>query len=124
MANKKPVNAQNAPSRREAAPLGKRKPKLGQHFLRDAGAAQRIVEGLGEVSKSTVREVGPGQVVLTALLAARTERLIAIELDRVLEAQLRMKFATRRNVEIIEGHVAPVGVGNLNRCKPGPPLAR
>ena len=66
------------------------KPKLGQHFLVSDSAAQRLIESLGDVSQSTVLEIGPGRGALTSMLAARARRLIAIELDRVLAAQLRM----------------------------------
>lgn len=96
-----------------------RKPKLGQHFLIDDGAARRIVEALGDVSQGTVLEIGPGQGVLTSLLAKRARRLIAIELDRVLAAQLRMKFALYPNVEIIEGDVLAIDFTTLFGPKPG-----
>ena len=79
-----------------------RKPKLGQHFLRDEQAARRIVEALGDVSQTTVLEIGPGNGALTALLVRRARRLIAIEIDKVLAAQLRMQFATADNIEVIE----------------------
>ena len=71
----------------------KGKPKLGQHFLRDTNAVKRIVEALGDVSLSTVLEIGPGPGTLTGLLAKRAGRLIAIEVDRVLAAQLSMAYA-------------------------------
>ena len=96
-----------------------RKPKLGQHFLGDDSAARRIVDALGDTSQSTVLEIGPGRGMLTALLAKRTRRLIAIELDRVLAAQLRMKFALYPNVEIIEGDVLAIDFGTLFGPKPG-----
>jgi 16S rRNA (adenine1518-N6/adenine1519-N6)-dimethyltransferase len=60
---------------------------------------------------------------LTSLLAARAQRLIAIEVDRVLAAQLRMKYARHANVEVIEGDVLAVDLENLIRRKPGPLLA-
>src|ERR1700751_3531301 len=64
-----------------------RKPKLGQHFLTSEPAALRIVEALGDVSHSTVLEIGPGRGAITEILAPQTHRLIAVELDRVLSAQ-------------------------------------
>lgn len=104
---------------RAAAHRPTRKPKLGQHFLTDDSAARRIVDALGDVSQSTVLEIGPGRGVLTSLLAKRTRRLIAIELDRVLAAQLRMKFALYPNVEIIEGDVLAIDFSTLFGPKPG-----
>src|SRR5512142_2815642 len=85
-----------------SAPVPVRRPKLGQNFLVDRSAAARVVEALGEVSQSTVVEIGPGRGVLTDMLAKRARHLIAIELDRVLAAQLRMKYSGAPNVEIIE----------------------
>ena len=96
-----------------------RKPNLGQHFLTDDSAARRIVEALGDVSQGTVLEIGPGRGVLTSLLAKRARRLIAIELDRVLAAQLRMKFGLYPNVEIIEGDVLAIDFSTLFGPKPG-----
>ena len=96
-----------------------RKPKLGQHFLINDSNASRIVEALGNISQSTVLEIGPGRGVLTSLLARQTRRLIAIELDRVLAAQLRMKFALYPNVEIIEGDVLAIDFSTLFGPKPG-----
>ena len=95
------------------------KPKLGQHFLASDSAAQRIVEALGGTSAATVLEIGPGRGVLTSLLAQRTQRLIAIELDRVLAAQLRMEFGMRQNVEIIEGDVLKIELDTVFGPKPG-----
>jgi 16S rRNA (adenine1518-N6/adenine1519-N6)-dimethyltransferase len=96
-----------------------RKPKLGQHFLIDEAAAMRTVEALGDLSQSTVLEIGPGRGVLTALLARRARRLMAIETDRVLAAQLRMNFALTPNVEIIEGDILAIDLDSIFGPKPG-----
>jgi 16S rRNA (adenine1518-N6/adenine1519-N6)-dimethyltransferase len=96
-----------------------RKPKLGQHFLTDPMAPGRIADALGDISHSTVFEIGPGRGVLTSLLAKRARRLIAIETDRVLAAQLRMKFSLYGNVEIIEGDILAVDFDTIFGPKPG-----
>ena len=96
-----------------------RKPKLGQHFLTDQAAALRIVEALGDLSQRTVFEIGPGRGVLTSMLARRARRLIAVELDRVLAAQLRMKYALTPNVEIIEADVLTIDLHSVFGPKPG-----
>ena len=100
----------------------KKRPKLGQNFLCDTSAAQRIVEALGEIGDATVIEIGPGRGALTHALAARARRLIAIELDRVLAAQLRLEFARQLNVEIIEGDARTVDFANLIARHPAPLL--
>jgi 16S rRNA (adenine1518-N6/adenine1519-N6)-dimethyltransferase len=95
------------------------KPKLGQHFLVEEEYARRIVEALGDVSQSTVLEIGPGRGILTEQLAKRARRLIAVEMDRVLAAQLRLKFGMYRNVEVIEADVLAVDIDSLFGPKPG-----
>jgi 16S rRNA (adenine1518-N6/adenine1519-N6)-dimethyltransferase len=107
-------------TRKNGAPVPKpRKPKLGQNFLVDRDAATRIVDALGDISQSTVIEIGPGRGSITDLLQKRARRLIAIELDRVLAAQLRMKFATARNIEIIEADVLAVDFNTILGPRPG-----
>ena len=101
-----------------ARPRLSSKPKLGQHFLVDEGAAQRIVDAMGDLSQRTVLEIGPGRGALTSLLARRARRVIAVELDRVLSAQLRMNL-TADNVEIIEGDILAVDFQTLFGPKPG-----
>jgi len=52
-------------------------------------------------------------------LAPKTRRLIAVELDRVLSAQLRMKFSMHHNVEIIEGDILTIELDTIFGAKPG-----
>jgi 16S rRNA (adenine1518-N6/adenine1519-N6)-dimethyltransferase len=95
------------------------KPKLGQHFLASEDYARRIVDAVGDISQSTVLEIGPGRGILTSLLAKQARRLIAVELDRVLAAQLRLKFGMAPNVEIIEGDILSIDFDSLFGPKPG-----
>jgi 16S rRNA (adenine1518-N6/adenine1519-N6)-dimethyltransferase len=95
------------------------KPKLGQHFLASDSFAAQIVDALGDVSQHTVLEIGPGRGVLTSLLAKRVRRLIAVELDRVLAAQLRLRFGMFSNVEVIEADILTIDFDSLFGPKPG-----
>jgi 16S rRNA (adenine1518-N6/adenine1519-N6)-dimethyltransferase len=61
------------------------KPKLGQNFLNDTAAIERIADSLGD-------------------LAARAHRLIAVELDPALAAHLRAEFPAE-NVTIVNQDV-------------------
>jgi 16S rRNA (adenine1518-N6/adenine1519-N6)-dimethyltransferase len=86
------------------------RPRLGQNFLVSATAQAAIVDALGDVSARTVVEIGPGRGAITALLAARARRLVAVELDRVMAPWLRAQFAAResvsgRTVEVLEEDV-------------------
>jgi 16S rRNA (adenine1518-N6/adenine1519-N6)-dimethyltransferase len=109
----------NVPGIATRAPREKRKPKLGQHFLIDESAAVQIVDALGDVSHRTVFEIGPGRGVLTSMIARRARRLIAVELDRLLAAQLRMRFGQTPNVEIIEGDVLAIDFNTVFGPRPG-----
>lgn len=102
-----------------SARVPQKKPKLGQHFLRDDSVAARIIEGLGEISQSTVLEIGPGRGALTSMLVRRARRVIAVETDRVLAAQLRLHFSLTPNIEIIEGDILAIDLDTLFGPKPG-----
>jgi len=95
------------------------KPKLGQHFLASDSFALQIVDALGDTSQTTVLEIGPGRGILTSLLAKRVRRLIAVELDRVLAAQLRLRFGMFSNIEIIEADILSIDFDSLFGPKPG-----
>jgi len=92
---------------------------MGQHFLASEDLAERVVNTLGDLSQSTVLEIGPGRGILTSLLANRVRRLIAVELDRVMAAQLRLKFGMTRNVEVIEADILAIDFDSLFGPKPG-----
>jgi 16S rRNA (adenine1518-N6/adenine1519-N6)-dimethyltransferase len=123
MARETGVNAERREKRERPRVSGK-KPKLGQNFLHDRGAANKIVDALGDVSQRTVVEIGPGKGVLTELLLPRAGRLVCIELDRVLAAQLRLKHTKAANLEIIEADVLKVNFPALLTERPTPLITR
>ena len=77
--------------------------KFGQHFLSDEKILTAIVDALAPTAADTVVEIGPGRGSLTDILAARSGRVVAVEIDRTLVAQLREKYSDRKSVEIVEG---------------------
>jgi 16S rRNA (adenine1518-N6/adenine1519-N6)-dimethyltransferase len=102
-----------------SARAARKKPKLGQHFLKDVSAAARIVDALGDIWQSTVLEIGPGGGALTSMLVKRARRVIAVETDRVLAAQLRMNFSLTPNIEVIEGDILAIDLDTLFGPRPG-----
>lgn len=72
------------------------KPRLGQNFLNDAQAIQRIAASLGDLSGRTVVEVGPGAGAITSALVARAAQVVAVELDPGLAAHLRTQFPAEK----------------------------
>lgn len=77
--------------------------KFGQHFLTDKTVLTAIVDALGPTKSDTVVEIGPGRGSLTDILLERSAKVVAVEIDRALAANLREKYAARSNVEIVEG---------------------
>jgi 16S rRNA (adenine1518-N6/adenine1519-N6)-dimethyltransferase len=94
----------------------RRKARLGQNFLVDRSASLRIVDALGDIREKVVIEIGPGKGVLTAMLAERARRVIAIEVDRTLAAGLATNLASR-NLEVIQADVLSI---NFDGLVPGP----
>ena len=89
------------------------KPKLGQNFLSDDTARHRVVQALGDISQRTVVEIGPGHGAITDLLAPRAHRLILIELDRALAAELRFRFREQPQVEVHEADILRTDLGQF-----------
>ena len=79
----------------------------------DDAARHAIADALGDVSRRTVIEIGPGKGAITEILAGRCEHLIALELDRELAPALAKRFADRPNVQIIEADVLETDLGEL-----------
>ena len=77
--------------------------RLGQNFLSDPSILSRIADSLELTGTECVVEVGAGRGGLTAELARRCRRLIAVEIDRALTPLLREQFAGQAHVEIVEG---------------------
>jgi 16S rRNA (adenine1518-N6/adenine1519-N6)-dimethyltransferase len=96
----------------------KRKPRFGQNFLVDDRARHAIAEALGDVSERTVIEIGPGHGAITSLLAGRAKRLVAVELDRTLAAELTFRFREQPQVEIVVGDVLEADFAALIAADP------
>ncbi len=79
--------------------MGHRRRALGQHFLRDPAIARAIVDLIAPTPADLVIEIGPGHGALTAELARRAGRLIALEIDPGLVAEIRQRFP---GVEVLE----------------------
>ena len=76
--------------------------KFGQHFLTDPAILTAIVDALAPTKKDTVVEIGPGRGSLTDILASRAGKVVAVEIDRALAAQLRERYASDTHIEIVE----------------------
>lgn len=81
---------------------------LGQNFVVDANTVRRIVRMAEVGAGDKVVEVGAGMGTLTLGLAAATERVIAIELDRGLIPVLEEVVGSLPNVEIVHADALEV----------------
>lgn len=107
------------------APLAPRpKKSLAQHFLKDRRALARIVSAAELSADDIVIEVGPGRGVLTRELAARAQRVIAVEIDAALCQALERDLASAGNVTIVHRDILQTEVSSLLahlRRGPAPP---
>ena len=71
-----------------------------QNFLRRTGVIERLIERYGVGPDDVVYDIGAGTGVVTALLARRAGRVIAIEKDGALCDHLRRRFAGWPNVSV------------------------
>ena len=97
-----------------------RRRALGQHFLRDAGIARRIVEIAGLTPQDLCVEIGPGEGVLTFLLAERAGRLLALEVDEKLVEGLRSRLAALPHVEVRLADARRFDYATLPALRPSP----
>lgn len=103
------------------------KKSLGQNFLVDRRALERIVEAAELGPEDIVLEIGPGLGTLTRLLAERAGRIVAVELDQRLVEVLSQSLADCPNVEIVQGDILQLDPVELIRnttpplrCPPAP----
>jgi 16S rRNA (adenine1518-N6/adenine1519-N6)-dimethyltransferase len=86
---------------------------LGQNFLIDPSVSPRMAEMCGAGEATGVIEIGPGLGVLTAELAKRAKKVVAIELDKRLMPVLNETLAGHKNIKVINGDVLTVDLEAL-----------
>ncbi|MDI9514669.1 MAG: 16S rRNA (adenine(1518)-N(6)/adenine(1519)-N(6))-dimethyltransferase RsmA [Clostridiaceae bacterium] len=86
---------------------------LGQNFLTDVNIIRKIVE-TAEVDKNDlVLEIGPGIGALTAQLAEKAGKVIAVEIDRHLLAPLSETLGDYGNVQVIHADIMQTDLWEL-----------
>lgn len=88
---------------------------LGQNFLINPSVCPRMAEMCGADETSGVLEVGPGIGVLTRELAARAQKVVAIELDTRLLPVLAETLADYPNASVVHGDVMKLDLAELIR---------
>jgi len=90
--------------------------KLGQHFLADPQLLERELAYAELGPDDTVLEIGPGLGNLTALLAARAGRVVAVERDRRFAACLGEVQERHPNLEILWGDALEVDLPPFDKA--------
>jgi len=86
---------------------------LGQNFLIDTAALDRITAAAALTPADTVLEIGPGLGTLTRRLAQAAGRVVAVEIDQNLIPPLRVALAAHPNVELIHGDILQLDPATL-----------
>jgi len=88
-------------------------PRLGQNFLVDETALQKIVE-IAEISREdAILEIGPGLGGLTSRLAGQARQVVAVELDGRLFPVLKQVLSQHSNVQLIHGDILALNPAQL-----------
>ena len=72
-----------------------------QNFLRDPKLVEKLVQN-SSLENDIVLEIGPGKGIITDVLAKHCKRVLAVEADKNLHAELKEKFASFSNIEIYQ----------------------
>src|SRR6266498_5507129 len=86
---------------------------LGQNFLQDPLALEKVVSAAEIQRTDTVLEIGPGLGGLTRYLAASAKEVVAVELDQHLLPPLKTVLAPYSNVRLIHGDILELSPGDL-----------
>ena len=79
--------------------------KLGQHFLIDPHALQEIAQEARLTDADSVLEIGAGLGFLTSVLATVAKRVVAVEIDEFLYAELQLTFAKTPHISLLQGDI-------------------
>jgi 16S rRNA (adenine1518-N6/adenine1519-N6)-dimethyltransferase len=89
------------------------KKSLGQNFLHDPNALEKIVSIADVTHQDAVLEVGPGTGALTDVLARHARRVVAVEVDERFQPILATRFGGIPQVEIVYGDILAQSVATL-----------
>ena len=86
---------------------------LGQNFLINGSVCPRMAQASGASPQTGVLEIGPGMGVLTAQLALRAGKVVAVELDQRLRPVLAETLGEFPNVKVVWGDVLKLDLHRL-----------
>ncbi len=89
--------------------------RLGQNFLQDSSALEKIALAAEIKNEDSVLEIGPGLGSLTRYLAVSAKEVIAVELDGNLLPPLKAVIAPHKNIRLIHGDILELSPSELIR---------
>lgn len=87
--------------------------KLGQNFLQDSSALEKIANAAEIQADDCVLEIGPGLGSLTRHLAGSARSVAAVELDPDLIPPLKAVLTPYANVRIVHGDILELSIAGL-----------
>ena len=89
------------------------KKSLGQNFLQDEATAKWIADQIRPDGAPLVIEIGPGKCALTQHLTGRSQKLLLLEKDDELVADLKLWFSGKPEVEVWHGDATRFDIRQL-----------
>jgi 16S rRNA (adenine1518-N6/adenine1519-N6)-dimethyltransferase len=86
---------------------------LGQNFLQDESALEKIANAAEILEDDCVLEIGPGLGSLTRYLAVSAKKVTAVELDHDLLAPLQAVLQPYQNVRVVHGDILKLSISEL-----------
>ncbi|MHB8777786.1 MAG: 16S rRNA (adenine(1518)-N(6)/adenine(1519)-N(6))-dimethyltransferase RsmA [Anaerolineales bacterium] len=87
--------------------------RLGQNFLQDSSALEKIAKAAEILTDDCVLEIGAGLGSLTRYLAVSAREVTAVELDADLLAPLQAVLSPYRNVRVVHGDILKLSISEL-----------
>ena len=93
--------------------------KYGQNFITDPGVLEAIVRASGITKEDVVLEIGPGMGALTSYLLKAAQKVIAVEIDRMLIPILKDTLKDYDNLVLINDDILKTDLDSLIASEAG-----
>lgn len=108
-----------SPQQKTANSIFKMNTDIGQHVLKNPGVAQAIVDKAGLKQSDIVLEVGPGSGNLTIKILEKSKRVIAVELDPRMAAEVTKRVQgtpSQKKLDVVLGDVIKTELPYFDVC--------